>query len=112
MDFQNTDKIKIGIICRVNGKPVDILLPIINNDVGYEKKYDSVFSYFVYSMAYTKVLLFYICDKEKKLARIDIRSSCKLNERIALYIIKKSNNQYFLRVFTNEHLNGLYHLPF
>lgn len=112
MNLKDDGKIKIGIICSVEGRPTDILLPIISSDKVVENIDDIARNYFIYSMTYTKVLLFYISDKEKKLARVDIRSSCKLYNRLSLYIVKNNGNRYFLRAYTDEQLNALYPLPF
>lgn len=106
------DNLKIGIISSCGGKPLDFLLPIISEEDFNRRREVKGHCFYIYSMEYTKVLLFYINDKDKKLAKIDIRSACKLHTHIALYIIQKTDNTFYLRAYTDEQFNGIYPLPF
>lgn len=112
MEHKTDCEIKIGIIGSHCGKPIDILLPIINEEDFKQRTEISENCFYIYSMEYTKVLLFYIDAENRKLARIDIRPACKEHTHISLYVIKKDTNQFFLRAYTDEQFNGIYPLPF
>lgn len=107
-----SEALKIGIIGNYYGRPLDIILPIINESELSDKHNNSGHVFHVYSLEHTKLLLFSISQcGQKNIAYLDIHSACKPNSDISLLIVKTIDGQYLLRAYTDEVNNKLFPLP-
>ena len=105
--------LQIGLITSYGGKPLDIILPIIGENEFRQKTETSGHCFHIFSLAYTKILLFSKNrDGEKRTALIDIRTSCKVNCDISIFIVKMNNGELYLRAYSDANVNGLYRLPY
>lgn len=106
------EDLKIGIIVNYYGRPLDIILPIINESELSDKHNNSGHCFHIYSLKHTKLLLFSISQGgQRNIAYLDIYSVCKPDSDISLTIIKKSNGQFLLRAYIDEMHHKIFPLP-
>lgn len=106
------ENLKFGIIGNYYGRPLDIILPIINESELSDKHNNSGHCFHIYSLEHTKLLLFSISQGgQRNIAYLDIYSACKPNSDISLIIVKTANGQYLLRAYIDEAHNKLFPLP-
>lgn len=106
------EDLKIGIIGNYYGRPLDIILPIINENELSEKHNNSGHCFHIYSMANTELLLFSISQHgQRNIAKLNIYSVCKPDSDISLMIVKSVDGQYLLRAYIDETNNKLFPLP-
>lgn len=104
--------LQIGLIGSYGGNPLDILLPIISEDDFKRRTETCGHCFHIYNLDYTKLLIFCKCpDGQRRTAQIDIRSSCKVNSDISIYIVKTNNGKYYLRSYIDSNYNGLFLIP-
>lgn len=101
-------KLQFGLVGMHNGRPIDFLLPVFENNE-YKKTVGHCFH--IYSLSHTKLLLFSkMPDGQRRIAFLDISASCKQDSDISLSIVKQ-NKEFFLRSYTDADHQGLYRLP-
>lgn len=104
--------LQIGMIGIYGGHPLDILLPAICENELKTKVGNSGHCFHIYSMTNTEIYLF--CKSNngiRQTAKVDIRSSCKSNSDISLYIVKMNNGSLCLRTYIDSSINGLFPIP-
>ena len=104
--------LQFGLIGSYGGRPLDIILPIINESEFNQKKETSGHCFHIYSLAYTKLLLFSKShDGIRRTAQLDIRSACKANSDISIFIVRMNDGELYLRAYCDSNINDLYPLP-
>ena len=104
--------LQIGLIGSYGNKPLDIALPIINEEDFRVRPEIPGHCFRIYDLNYTKIFLFSkTSDGTRRTAFIDIRSSCKANSNVSLYVVKMNNGNYYLRSYIDADHNGIYPMP-
>lgn len=105
-------ELQIGIIGSYYGRPLDILLPMFNENDLSDRHNNTGHCFHIYNLANTELCLFRKnTDGTRRTAKLNIRSSCKSNCDMSIYIVKMNDGKLCLRTYIDEHCNGLFPLP-
>lgn len=90
--------------------PIDVSLPIVNEDPPSRPAYGKCFHI---GDAATAILSLFSRDANgvRRSATVDIRSACRENSDIAIYIVRDRQGRLFLRTYIDDSFNGLFPLP-
>ena len=105
-------ELQIGIIGFYGGHPIDIILPIINESEMSDRQNNLGHCFHIYNMNNTELCLFRKgADGTRRIARLDIRSSCKSNSDMSLHLVKMNDGEICLHTYVDDYYNGLFPLP-
>lgn len=105
-------ELQIGIIGSYYGRPLDILLPTLNEDDLSNRQNNIGHCFHIYDLANTELCLFRKnTDGTRRIAKLNIRSSCKPDCDISIYLVQMNDGKLYLRTYIDSHCNGLFPLP-
>lgn len=106
-------ELKIGLIGSYCGRPLDILLPVINENELTEKHKSVGHCFHLNNLEFTELCLFSKnSNGTRRTALLDIGSSCKPDSDISIYLVSKPNGDILLHTYIDDEYNGMYPLPY
>lgn len=103
--------LQFGLTGAYGRHPIDVALPIVNEASAAPRPACGK-CFHVGSVA-TAILSLFSKDANgvRRSATVDIRSACKENSDIAIYIVRDGQGGLFLRTYIDESFNGRFPLP-
>lgn len=103
--------LQFGLTGVYGRRPIDVSLPVVGEEALYRRPaFGKCFH--VSSPANAVVSLFSKnADGVRRSATVDIRSACRENSDIAIYIVRAENGGLYLRAYLDESVNGIFPLP-